>query len=254
MDATKITYRRIDEFALVTLDGEAKLNALSLASYDELAAVLEEIDRSDCRGILVTGTGTKSFCAGVDIAELRDSHPARRSAQIRHRQQVLSRLARHRLVSVALINGLALGGGLELALACTFRVAAPGAFMGMPEVGIGFVPGSGGTQRLPALVGRGRALDILLTGRRVGAQEALDIGLVNEVADDLHAGGLAFARGWSKHSLSALRLCRQAIDAAGSETGYEIEAQSTELAWATDDAREGLAAFLERRAPQFSGR
>ena len=239
---------------MVTLDGPAKLNALSMASFDQLTEALDAIDRSDCRGILVTGAGARSFCAGVDIADLRNDEPAERVRQIRHRQGVLSHLARHRLISVALINGLALGGGLELALACTFRIASPNASMGMPEVMLGLVPGSGGTQRLPALIGRGRALDLVLTGRRVGSEEALAIGLVNAVATDLHATGLAFARSWSAHSLPALRLCRGAIDAAGSETGYEVEARSTELAWATDDAGEGLAAFRDKRAPKFTDR
>ncbi|MGE0501950.1 MAG: enoyl-CoA hydratase/isomerase family protein [Rhizobiaceae bacterium] len=254
MVTTKITFRRVDEFALITLDGESKLNALSLSSFDELDALLDQIDQSDCRGILVTGAGTKSFCAGVDVSELREGRPSVRGAQIRHRQHVMSRLARHRLLSVALINGLALGGGLELALACTFRIATRAASMGMPEVGIGFVPGGGGTQRLPALVGRGNALDLLLTGRRLGADDALKMGLVDSVVDDLHAGGLAFARRWSRHSLPALRLCREAIDAAGSDDGYEVEARSTECAWATDDALEGLAALAARRDPQFRER
>jgi len=251
---TKIRYRRVEEFALVTLDGPAKLNVLSLASFDELAGVLDEIDRSDCRGILVTGVGEKSFCAGVDIAELHDSGPEERGRQIRQRQRAMSRLARHRLMSVALINGLALGGGLELALACTFRIASRNAAMGMPEVKLGFVPGSGGTQRLPALIGRGRALDLILTGRSVASREAVEIGLVNAAADDLLAAGLAFARGWSAHSLPALRLCRAAIDAACDEAGYEVEARSAELAWATADAGEGLAAFYDKRAPRFADR
>lgn len=254
MSTTKITFRRVEEFALVTLEGESKLNALSLASFDELAAVLDEIDQSDCRGILVTGAGTKSFCAGVDVSDLEEDRPALRGIQIRHRQRVLSRLAQHRLVSVALINGLALGGGLELALACTFRIAARDASMGMPEVAIGFVPGGGGTQRLPALIGRGKALDLALTGRRIGTEEALEMGLVNAVVGDLDAGGLAFARRFSRHSLPAIRLCRDAIDAAGGKAGYEVEARSTEHAWATDDAREGLAALAARRKPRFSER
>ena len=157
--------------------------------------------------------------------------------------------------SVALIDGYAFGGGLEIALASTFRIAGPAAKMGMPEVKLGLIPGYGGTQRLPRLIGEARALDMILTGRTVDAEEAGRIGLVNRIAEgDLVEAGLDFARGFTGHSLPILRYAREAVRRALDTPlgeGLKIEADLSTLAYRTEDAEEGMAAFEEKRKPDF---
>ena len=175
--------------------------------------MLDSIADSDARALLVTGAGDRAFSAGADIKELMGRTPgraARRRALLG--QSVLAKLDRLSMPSIALINGYAFGGGLELALACTFRLAAPTAKLGFPEIKLGLIPGYGGTQRLPRLVGEARAIEMILTGRTVEAEEAERIGLVNRIVEgDLIEAGIAFAREMTGYSLPVLGLARDAI-------------------------------------------
>ncbi|MCX7140988.1 MAG: enoyl-CoA hydratase-related protein [Proteobacteria bacterium] len=253
-----VVVSRLEEFAVITLNRQEALNALSAAVLRELALAFDEVAAGDARTLIVTGAGAKAFCAGADIKELvgRSLSAQRRDAAFG--QAVLARLDTLPMPSVAAINGYAFGGGLELALACTFRVAAPGAKMGLPEIKLGLIPGYGGTQRLPRAVGEARALEMIMTGRAIDAEEALRIGLVHRVADgDAVAAAVAFARGFSGFGLPALRLARDAVKRALAvplQEGLSIEADLNTLAFQTRDAVEGMSAFMEKRKPKFQDR
>jgi enoyl-CoA hydratase len=249
---------RTEEFALLTLNRPEALNALSFAIIGEIGARLDEVAASDARALFVTGAGDRAFCAGADIKELqgRDMMAEKRGAELG--QSTFAKLDRLPMPSVALINGFAFGGGLELAMACTFRLASTGAKMGQPEIKLGLIPGYGGTQRLPRLIGEARAMELILTGRAIDAAEAERIGLVSQVVDgDLLAAGKSFARGFSGFSLPVLALAREAVHRAGTTTlseGLRIEADLSTLAFRTEDAREGMAAFATKRKAIFRNR
>jgi enoyl-CoA hydratase len=249
---------RIDELALVTLDRPEALNALSASLLRDLAAAFDRVGPSDARALLITGTGERAFCAGADVAELigRSLQATREGAAFG--QAVFAKLDTLPMPSIALINGYALGGGLELALACTFRLARRGARLGLPEIKLGVIPGYGGTQRLPRLIGEARALEMVLTGRAVTAEEAERIGLVNRLADgDLLDAGKSFAREMTGYSRVALGLARDAVRrglATSLNKGLAIEADLNALAFQTADAMEGMNAFLEKRKPVFRDR
>src|SRR5271154_4900138 len=197
---------RIDELALITLDRPEALNALSFGQLHDLSRMLDSIASSDTRALLVTGAGDRAFSAGADIKELMGRTLVEQRSGAMLGQSVLAKLDHLSMPSIALINGYAFGGGLELALACTFRLAAPGAKLGFPEIKLGLIPGYGGTQRLPRLVGEARALEMILTGRTVMAEEALQFGLVNRLVDgDLLGAGVGFAREMTGYSLARPR-------------------------------------------------
>src|SRR4030081_3241919 len=182
-----------DEIALITLDRPEALNALSFGQLHDLNRILDSIADSPARALLVTGAGDRAFSAGADIKELMGRTLVEQRAGAMLGQSVLAKLDQLPLPPIALINGYAFGGGLELALACTFRLAAPTAQLGFPEIKLGLIPGYGGTQRLPRLVGEARATELILTGRTVAAQEGQRVGLVNRLVDgDLVAAGMAF--------------------------------------------------------------
>lgn len=202
---------RDGDLAVITLDRADKLNALS---FDVLAALGRLLDNPALRGaraLVVTGAGERAFCAGADIEELRGRGLTAQRNGAALGQAVFERIARLPIVSIAAVNGFAFGGGLELALACTFRVATPKARFGLPEVKLGLIPGYGGTQRLPRLVGEGRALDLILTGRTMAADEAERIGLVTRMADDAFAGAKALAAEVTGYSLPVVGLARDAV-------------------------------------------
>ncbi len=249
---------RQDEFALITLDRQEALNALSSAVLRELAQAFDEVVASDARALIVTGAGTKAFCVGADIKELTGRSLSEQRRDAAFGQAVLSRLDSLSIPSVAAINGYAFGGGLELALACTFRVAVANAKMGLPEIKLGLIPGYGGTQRLPRAVGEARALEMILCGRTVDADEALRIGLVHRIVDgDPVQGAIGYARGFSGYGLPALRLARDAVKRALDvplHEGLKIEADLNTLAFQTEDALEGMSAFMEKRRPHFKDR
>lgn len=247
---------RRDDCAILTLNRPEALNALSFDILREIGAAIDEVaaDRS-ARALLITGAGDKAFCAGADIKELRHRSliDQKRGAELG--QAVFARLDTLPIASVALIGGYAFGGGCELALASTFRLASPSASLGLPEIKLGLIPGYGGTQRLPRLVGEGRALEIVMTGRTVKADEAERIGLVNAIVEgDLVEQGLAFAQRFTRYGLPALEFARRAIQRAGDlplAAGLATEAELSTLAYRTSDAEEGMAAFEEKRRPEF---
>src|SRR5436305_5452534 len=246
---------RIDELALITLDRPEALNALSFGQLHDLNRILESIATSKSRALLVTGAGDRAFSAGADIKELMGRTLVEQRAGAMLGQSVLAKLDQLPMPSIALINGYAFGGGLELALACTFRLAAPSAKLGFPEIKLGLIPGYGGTQRLPRLVGEARATELILTGRTVEAAEAERIGLVNRVVEsDLIEAGQVCAREMTGYSLPGLCLARDAIRRADDlplRDGLKIEADLSTLAFQTQDAVEGMTAFIEKRKAVF---
>ena len=246
---------RQDEFAVVTLDRQEALNALSSAVLRELAQAFDQVAVSDARALIVTGAGPKAFCAGADIKELTGRSLTEQRRDAAFGQAVLARLDTLPMCSVAAINGYAFGGGLELALACTFRIAASTAKMGLPEIKLGLIPGYGGTQRLPRAVGEARALEMILSGCTVEAEEALRIGLVHRIAaGDPVQAAIGFAREFSGFGLPALRLARDAVKRALAVPlleGLAIEADLNTLAFQTQDAIEGMSAFMQKRKPRF---
>jgi len=245
-----------DRYAHLTLDRPQVLNALSFDVLAELGRALEQVARSDARGLVVTGAGEKAFCAGADIPELMDRPLMRELEGAEAGQAVFSQIAGLKIPSVAVIHGYAFGGGLELALACTFRVATERARMGLPEVKLGLIPGYGGTQRLPRLVGEGRALDMIMSGRTVAAEEGERIGLVNRIDNEgtpLEIGK-RFLEPYLKHSLCALYFAREAVQRGGRvaiDDGLRIERDLSTLAYRSQDAAEGLRAFVEKRPATF---
>ncbi|HZT51527.1 MAG TPA: enoyl-CoA hydratase-related protein [Stellaceae bacterium] len=253
-----VTLTRRDEIALLTLDRPEALNALSFTILRELAQAFDDAAASGARALLVTGAGDKAFCAGADIKELTGRTLAQQKEGAEFGQSVFAKLDRLPIVSIALVNGYAFGGGLELALACTFRLAARNARLGLPEIKLGLIPGYGGTQRLPRLIGAARALELILSGRAVDAAEAERIGLVNRVIDgDLVEAGFAFARAITGYSLPVIGFARAAVTSAAEvplAEGLKIEAQLSTLAYRTEDAAEGMAAFIAKRKPAFRDR
>jgi enoyl-CoA hydratase len=253
-----VSMSRLAEFAIVTLDRVKVLNALNQETLRQLDSILTQIEGSDARCVIFRGAGEKAFCAGADIAELvdRDLNAAYEGTILG--QKVFSRIETLRQPSVALVEGVALGGGCELALACTFRLATPKARFGLPEIKLGLVPGFGGTQRLARLIGLSRSLEIQMSGRFVGPDEALQMGLINRILDGEESAldqALTFGHQFTGWSMVALRLIREAtrrgLDMSLSD-GLELEAQLSTLSFQSNDGREGLAAFLQKRQPRVS--
>lgn len=244
--------------AVITINRPEKLNALNKETLEELAAVLASLKEQDSvRGLMLTGAGAKAFVAGADIAEfqtLTEQEGKELAAWGQH--AVMDVLHHYPKPIVAAINGFALGGGLELAMACHIRVAVENARMGLPEVSLGLIPGYGGTQRLPQLVGRGKAMEMILTGDMINATDALQWGLVNYVVTEAELLPKAAALLDKMYSRSgkAISAGIEAINAAdeGGAKGYELEQAAFGRAFTTTDFQEGVAAFLEKRAPNFS--
>ena len=248
----------LPEGALFRIERPGKLNALTRAVLRGLADCISDLETRRARLLVITAAGERAFCAGTDLGELQGLTLDERMAKSDNARELLVRLHRSTLLSVAAINGLAFGGGLELAMACTLRIAAPHVTMSLPEVKLALVPAYAGTQLLPAIVGRARALEMMLTGRAVGAAEAHAIGLVHRIASTdspLIEQALAFGREITRWSPSAVAAIRACVDASGdtlTDEGLAIERERVNTNYASADAREGMAAFLEKRPPRFS--
>jgi enoyl-CoA hydratase len=253
-----IRVQRRGDCSLLTLDRPDVLNALSFELLERLDRELDEIAATDSRALVVTGAGDRAFCAGADIAELRHRPPLECKRGIERGQAIFQRIEELPIPSIAAINGYAFGGGLELAMACTFRVATRRARLGCPEIKLALIPGYGGTQRLPRLVGAARAQELILTGAVVEGARAEAIGLVNRVVDgDAVEAALEMAAEFSQYSLPVLDLARRAVLRAGEtpmQAGLAAEAELATLAYALEDAAEGMAAFAEKRQPHFGDR
>ncbi|HEX6790891.1 MAG TPA: enoyl-CoA hydratase-related protein [Candidatus Krumholzibacteria bacterium] len=259
MKLDHILYQVADGVATITINRADVLNALSAQTVRELDEALAAAEAdANVRVLILTGAGEKSFVSGADIAELSKLDPVagRRTAEFG--QGVFRRLETMGKPSIAAINGYALGGGCELAMACTIRIAAETAKIGLPEVTLGVIPGYAGTQRLPRIVGRGAAMDLILTGRAVDAQEAQRIGLVSQVVPlaDLMETARKTALRILRNGPLAVRAAMQSVDNGldvGFEQGCRMEAALFGLLCATSDTREGLKAFLEKRKADFKG-
>jgi enoyl-CoA hydratase len=249
-----------DGLVLITINRPAKLNALNQTVISELGEAFRMAhEDASIKSVILTGAGEKAFIAGADIAEIAGLDPMEAERISRHGQQIFRSLETLRKPSVAAINGYALGGGLELAMCCTIRIASRNAKLGQPEVKLGIVPGYGATQRLPRLIGRGRALELLLSGELIDADEAYRIGLVNALAPQEQL--IEAARQWALKVLAngplAVGLTMEAVDAGldgGLDAGLRFESLAFGLTAASEDRREGTAAFLEKRKAIFTGR
>jgi enoyl-CoA hydratase len=255
-----VLYEKKGAIAYVTVNRPMVLNALDTPTWRDLRTAFENA-RNDAtvRGVILTGAGNKAFIAGADIAELAQATGVEAEQSSRFGQGVLDLIENLGKPVIAAVNGFALGGGCETAMACTIRIAVDTAKFGQPEVALGLVPGGGGTQRLPRLVGKGRALQLILSGEMIGAQEAYRIGLVNEVvpASDLIPRAEAILRKIASNAPTAVRLALEVINKGmdtSEEQGALLEASYFGLCASTEDKKEGTTAFLEKRAPQFRGR
>jgi enoyl-CoA hydratase len=255
-----VLYEKKGNIAYVTVNRPKVLNALSTPTWRDLRTAFETArDDVEVRGVILTGAGDKAFIAGADIGELAHLTAFEAEQSSRFGQDVLDLIENLGKPVVAAIKGFALGGGCETAMACTIRIAVETARFGQPEVGLGLIPGGGGTQRLPRLVGKGRALHLILSGEMIGAQEAYRIGLVNEIvpAADLITRAEAILKKIASNAPIAVKFALEAankgLDTSQGE-GLLLEASYFGLCAATDDKKEGTAAFLEKRAPRFEGR
>ncbi len=260
MTFDNLLIERDEATAIVTINRPQVLNALNTQTLDELRRALLELKQDQgVRVVILTGAGEKSFVAGADINELAVQTPTSGREHALAGQHVFDLIENLGKPVIAAINGYALGGGCELAMACTLRLAADTARIGQPEVALGLIPGYAGTQRLPRLVGKGKAMEMILTGAPIGADEAQRIGLVNRVvpAADLMADARELAARLATNAPIAMRYIINAVN-----TGVEIpfaeacqyEATLFGLVASTDDMREGTSAFLEKRKPEFKGR
>jgi enoyl-CoA hydratase/carnithine racemase len=255
-----VLYEKKGAIAYVTISRPKVMNALNRATITELRVAFEDAqDDSAVRGVILTGAGDKAFAAGADISEVVNETALQAEESTRTGQAVTSLIENLGKPVIAAVNGFALGGGCELAMACNIRIASDSAKFGQPEVKLGIMPGYGGSQRLPRLVGKGRALQIILSGEVIGAQEAYRIGLVNEVVplaslipraeailNQINANGPVGV----KYSIEAVN---KGMDTS-LEEGLRLEASLFAICAATEDKKEGTSAFLAKRAPQFQGR
>ena len=254
-----IIEERRDSFAIIRLNRAEKLNALSRAMILALGEIFTNIEsQSHLRAIILTGAGDKAFCGGMDITELAELTTIQALEVTELGQSLCNLIDSCSVPVIAAVNGIAAGGGCELALACHMRMASPNASFSLPETTLGITPGFGGTQRLARETGRGRALEIILTGRTVGAEEALRIGLVNRVTatGDLLTETESLARQISNLAPPAIRACLEAVTRGIELTlaeGLALESQLFSSLFATNDMREGTHAFLEKRQPAFEG-
>jgi len=255
-----LIFRKENGIGVLTINRPDKLNAISNELTDEMEAFLDEVEKDeDLRVLVITGAGDKAFAAGADIGELveRDARLGREVS--RRRQQLFSRIENLPVPVIAAVNGYALGGGLELALACNIRLCSENARFGAPEVKLGIIPGDGGTQRLPRLVGLGRAMEMILTGDFIDAGEAYRIGLVNRVVPpgDLMKEALDLAVKIASRPPLAVKYAKEAVNRSqegDSASGYALESYLHALTCTTEDKREGVAAFLEKRKGTFKGK
>ncbi len=254
-----IIFEVTEGIATIIFNRPKALNALNGRLLDELSAALDDIETDEAIRVLVlTGAGEKSFVAGADIAELATFNTLQGKMFSRKGQLIIGRLLELAIPVIAAVNGFALGGGIEMALACDFIYASENAMFGLPEISLGIIPGFGGTQRLPRLIGSNRAKEMIFTGNMIPAQEAETIGLVNRVLPQasLMEATLETARAIAARGKVSLRAAKQAVNNGLNvdlASGCKIEADAFAICMASEDSKEGSRAFLEKRKPQFKG-
>ncbi len=245
-----------EDIVVLTLNRPEALNALSFSILDELNTLIQDVKKSNARALIITGAGDKAFCAGADIKELMGRSRQEQQAGSEFGQKIFDQIEHLQIPSLALINGYAFGGGLELALACTFRLATPNAKMGLPEIKLGLIPGYGGTQRLSRAIGITKANELILTGKTIDAEQALQYGILNGLVDKHKAldDAFAFCAQFKSFSLPVLNFAKSAVlrsfDVSLHE-GLKIESNLSTLAYSLNDANEGMQAFIEKRPPSF---
>lgn len=243
--------------ALLTINRPEKLNALNSSLLGEIDRAFADIKAGgDVKGVIITGSGEKAFVAGADIQELKGLNKVSGKDASMKGQHVFQKIEDFPMPVIAFVNGYALGGGAELAMACHLRVATENAVFGLPEVSLGLIPGYGGTQRLARLIGRAKALELILTGGQIKAEEAKSLGLVNRVVRDINDIGEVkeIMANILKNGPLAIAKAIKAVNASVSEMGFEREAELFGELCETEDAAEGTSAFLEKRKPEFSGK
>lgn len=256
-----IIYEKEGEIAVITFNRPQVRNALNFATSDEALQAVEDAESDEAvRVLIITGAGDRAFAAGADVYELqaRNMLTELMGAPSARRRILAFKLENMPKPTIAAVNGLALGGGCEVALACTFRIAAETARFSQPEINLGIIPGNGGTQRLPRLVGKAKAMEMILTGDMIDAQEAYRIGLINEVVpqSELMAQAKELARKLASKPPLALRAAKDAINSGlnlSLAEGLEYENKIFAICCSTEDKKEGVAAFLEERSPTFRG-
>ncbi len=259
MNYSNIIFNVEGDIATITFNRPKALNALNQELLHELADAIEEIKKNeDIQVVILTGQGDKSFVAGADITEIAKLSPlqAKKFAELGHR--IIGSLETLPTPVIAAVNGFALGGGTEIALACDFIYASEDAKFGLPEITLGLIPGFGGTQRLPRLIGKNMAKELIFTGKMLSSEQALQAGIVNKVVakDELMEKVLKTGKAIAKKGKASIRAAKQTIN-SGAEvdlaTGCKLEIDAFSLCLSSEDAREGTSAFLEKRKPEFKG-
>lgn len=259
MSETTVLIRTENQICYITIDRQEKLNALNLAMLEELQQAFDQAAADPAvRVVVLTGAGPRAFIAGADIAELRELDPEGAAAASGKGQSLTLKIQQLGKPVIAAVNGFALGGGCEMALACTLRIASSNALLGLPEIKLGLLPGYGGTQRLGRLIGRGLAMEMTLTGEPISADRALELGLVNRVVDpeELEGAVEQLARKLAASAPQAMRCIMEAINRGVDltlEEGLQLEQSLFGEVAGTADMREGTSAFLEKRKPVFTG-
>jgi len=254
-----LLFENQDGVGILTMNRPKALNALNTETLGELSVLLDEIAKDESVKVVIITGAERSFVAGADITEMLHFTSAQGREFGRLGQSVFNKIEKMPKPVIAAINGFALGGGCELSMSCDIRIASEKAKFGQPEVGLGILPGFAGTQRLPRLVGRGKAKEILFTGEVFDAKEALSIGLVEKVVppEELMEAAMTMAKKIMKNAPYAVRLCKDAVNTGldvDLDAGQEYEATLFGVTCATDDKKEGMSAFVEKRKPNFTGK